>query len=725
MVRFCEYLESNKLEKWSSPRNYYINYAKLKALIENKQWSEFDSSLEAEIMCVDTFYELQMDIFNTIKDCRNEEELKKYHIEADELRHYVLLNTIGFIKIIKKKNKNIEDCKYAETDIIVKMKKYKFYKCERLIKHFAKLGLLTKKHNIKLLQANFEKSPSFNMLKTYNKFQPKFNNFHKLPFCSDESIQKYFKEKLGEESAINKAIKKNREYKPPTLEETSKNQIKISCTTQMHRGVTLLFSLYFFLLGLGLMGDSFKAMSGKSVGTFFNSISNPIAGLMVGVLATVLLQSSSTTTSVIVSMVGAGILTVQTAIPVIMGANIGTSVTNTIVSHGHIHNLQEFKRAFTGATVHDLFNLLSVIILLPVEVISKSLGFPFLFNLTKYVMSIFIDVNVHSIESPIKIIISPISNLLIKVDKDIIKAYATGCQKCVLLNATETDNYCWSLDKNNCETHAQWDKTLDNSNIIESGVLKDLGDRTGSIVGVIVSLVILCIALFYLIRTLQKIILSGNSQGFVLSTLRRILHKSAYLSIFFGMILTILLQSSSITTSTFTPLVGLNIITLEQMFPLTLGANIGTTCTAVISALVSGSVNAIQISMCHFFFNIIGIVIWYPVPQMRQIPLNSARRLGVLITEYRWFGGFYLLYLFIILPGMLWAVSLLLTMNSIQMTVISIFLNILLICGSGVMFYKFDKIISCLTPRSKIIYSSTKQTDDEVDLQITQINRKI
>ena len=106
-------------------------------LIESNKLSEFDSSLEAELMCVDTFYELQMDIFHTIKDSSCEEELKKYYMQADELRHYVLLNTIGFIKIIKKKNKNIEDYKYAETDIIIKMKRYKFYKCNRLIKHFA------------------------------------------------------------------------------------------------------------------------------------------------------------------------------------------------------------------------------------------------------------------------------------------------------------------------------------------------------------------------------------------------------------------------------------------------------------------------------------------------------------------------------------------------------------------------------------------------------------
>ena len=111
------------------------------------------------------------------------------------------------------------------------------------------------------------------------------------------------------------------------------------------RFFVILASLYFFLFGLDVMGNAFKALSGKAVGSFFTSIGNPVAGLMVGILVTVLLQSSSTTTSIVVSMVGADIVSVKTAIPIIMGANIGTSVTNTIVSHGHVTDKEEFERA--------------------------------------------------------------------------------------------------------------------------------------------------------------------------------------------------------------------------------------------------------------------------------------------------------------------------------------------------------------------------------------------
>ena len=97
-------------------------------------------------------------------------------------------------------------------------------------------------------------------------------------------------------------------------------------------------SLYGFLFALALMGDSFKVLGGRTAGDLFKSVDNPIAGLMIGILATVLVQSSSTSTSVMVGMVGADIITVQTAIPLIMGANIGTSVTNSIVSIGQMQD---------------------------------------------------------------------------------------------------------------------------------------------------------------------------------------------------------------------------------------------------------------------------------------------------------------------------------------------------------------------------------------------------
>ena len=69
--------------------------------------------------------------------------------------------------------------------------------------------------------------------------------------------------------------------------------------------------------------------------------------LLSGILATSLLQSSSTTTSIIVGLVSGGALTIQGAIPMIMGANLGTSVTNTIVSLAYLKDPKSFKQSFS------------------------------------------------------------------------------------------------------------------------------------------------------------------------------------------------------------------------------------------------------------------------------------------------------------------------------------------------------------------------------------------
>lgn len=68
-----------------------------------------------------------------------------------------------------------------------------------------------------------------------------------------------------------------------------------------------------------------------------------------------------------------------------MGANIGTSVTSTIVSLMQSADRREFSRAFAAATVHDMFNWLTVIILLPMEITTRYLErlTTFLMNLSK------------------------------------------------------------------------------------------------------------------------------------------------------------------------------------------------------------------------------------------------------------------------------------------------------------------------------------------------------
>lgn len=393
----------------------------------------------------------------------------------------------------------------------------------------------------------------------------------------------------------------------------------------------LIAALWCFLFALDLMGSSFKIIGGCQAGAMFDNVSNPIAGLMVGIIATVLVQSSSTSTSIVVSLVGSGGMSVNNAIPVIMGANIGTSVTNTIVSMGQIGNSDEYERAFAGATVHDMFNFLSVAVLLPIELITG-----FLERLTGAMKPSDVKEG-EKWEGPIKIIVAPAVKKLFSVNKDVTKNVAKG--------------------KWNCEDlYANLHTTDENSTYFEAaGLIKggafyketatQQDDTSVGVMCLLVSLVLLVICLMCLVSLLQQMVF-GTSQRL----LRRATKLNPYVAMVVGMIVTILVQSSSITTSVLTPLVGVGVLPLEQMFPLTLGANVGTTATALLASLVSTKPEAVQIALAHLFFNIVGTLIWFPIPFMRRIPLNAAKNLGALTRRSSLVPVIYIAFAFVFAP---------------------------------------------------------------------------
>lgn len=468
--------------------------------------------------------------------------------------------------------------------------------------------------------------------------------------------------------------------------------------------------LYLFLLGLDLMGNAFKAMSGKGVGNMLSGIDNPIAGVAIGIIATVLLQSSSTTTSIVVTMVGADIVSVMNAIPIIMGANIGTSVTAAIVSHGHIANVAEFQRGFAGANVHSVFNLLTVILLLPIEVISQwiSGGNGFLGAMSSALADVLVGASAETFTSPVKIIVGPLSKQFIKIDKDLIKAIAKGCLSCNATNAAPAfckdefkDKYGEKIKM--CISGDDWtQKYEEDGRVIKAGFSKELGDAGGATVVLILSLIFLCIALYGIVKLLHFLVMSsgratGDGDGetqFVRIT-RKVLRFNGFVSILFGMLATITVQSSSIITSTLTPVVALGIITVADMLPLVLGANIGTTCTAFLASLVTEKKNAIEISLCHLFFNIIGILVFYPVPFMRQIPIKMSFKLGDLVIKFRWFGAFYIAFVFVAVPLLLFLCSLALNLGVVGI-IINVVFDTAIVVGAFLLLAKFVEVMAFL-----------------------------
>ncbi|KAJ8015306.1 hypothetical protein DPEC_G00024760 [Dallia pectoralis] len=446
----------------------------------------------------------------------------------------------------------------------------------------------------------------------------------------------------------------------------------------------LLLLLFFFVCSLDILSSAFQLAGGKVAGDIFQDnevLSNPVAGLVVGILVTVLVQSSSTSTSIIVSLVSSGLLEVRSAVPIIMGSNIGTSVTNTIVAMMQAGERKEFKRAFAGATIHDCFNWLSVLVLLPLEVATGLMA-----RLAKVIVTSF---NIQSGENApelLKVITEPVTKLIIQLDKHVITSIAMGDES--MRNSSLVKHWCKSdlvtsfvnvssFGLVNCSsTHLCWvegNNTWFTQNLTsETNFQKckhlfvdtQLSDLAVGLILLAGSLGSLCTCLVLLVKLLNSLL-----QGQVAKVIHKVINTdlpypfgwvAGYLAMFVGAGMTFVVQSSSVFTSALTPLIGIGVISLERAYPLTLGSNIGTTTTALLAALASPGdklAAAIQIALCHFFFNILGILLWYPIPVTR-VPIRMARALGERTAKYRWFAVLYLVVCFLLLPSLVLGLSL-------------------------------------------------------------------
>lgn len=316
----------------------------------------------------------------------------------------------------------------------------------------------------------------------------------------------------------------------------------------------ILFYVYCFLLSIELMGVSFESFGSGFTHFFDVAVANPLAGLIVGIVVTSIVQSSSMTTSVVVAMVGAGTLSVHHAVPIIMGANIGTTVTNTIVSFAYIGRKNEFERSFGASIVHDVFNVLSVCLFFPLQVTTG-----FLEKSALFLAEQFTDVGGFAFVSPVKYILNPVCD------------FADGLfpNKIVLL---------------------------------------------------VVALGILFLALNMIVKSMRGLVMQK-----VESVLNAYLFRNMFIAFAFGLVLTATIQSSSITTSITVPLVAAGMLTIEQIFPYTLGANIGTTITAILAALGVGLEAGMAVAFAHMLFNFFGTCVFLP---LRKIPIWIAKTIA-------------------------------------------------------------------------------------------------
>ncbi len=353
------------------------------------------------------------------------------------------------------------------------------------------------------------------------------------------------------------------------------------------RALLVVGLLYLFLVGVKLLESGVKGLGSDTAGGLFDGITNPLAALFVGVLATVLVQSSSVTTSTIVGLVAAGLIPLDTAVPMIMGANIGTTVTNTIVALAHSRHTDDFRRAFSAATMHDFFNIIAVAVLLPLELLTG-----FLQNTAAWLATLLPGGSDATFNSPIK-----------------------GAVR-------------WGATK------------------FETVIEIFLTNNTAiGIALVLTGIVIIFITLAYITKNM-KVLIAARIERSVNASLAR----SGLVGMAVGLIVTVGVQSSSITTSILVPLVGSGLLLVRNAFPITLGANVGTTITALIAALATGSTDAMTIALVHLLFNISGIILIYPFPKTRYVPVALAERLSDIATSRKWSAVAYTLILFIAIP---------------------------------------------------------------------------
>jgi sodium-dependent phosphate cotransporter len=355
------------------------------------------------------------------------------------------------------------------------------------------------------------------------------------------------------------------------------------------RALLVVGLLYLFLAGVKLLESGIKGIGTDFTDALFENVTNPLAGLFVGVLATVLVQSSSVTTATIVGLVAAGVVSVESAVPMIMGANIGTTVTNTLVSLGNVHDSAGFRRAFAAATMHDFFNLIAVAVLLPLELLTGFLS---------------------SSASAIAELISGQTELGGSFDSPIKAAVS------------------WM------------------AGVVEAPAEALLGDGRALGVGLIVMGIAFIFATLTLITKNMRILVADRIEH----TLNAVLAKSGMAGLFVGVVVTIAVQSSSITTSILVPLVASGVLLVRNAYPITLGANVGTTITALLAALGAGAVDGLTIALTHTLFNIAGILLVYPWPATRHIPVQLAEWLSEIATRRRTLALAYVAAAFIVIP---------------------------------------------------------------------------
>jgi len=351
--------------------------------------------------------------------------------------------------------------------------------------------------------------------------------------------------------------------------------------------------IYLLICAVSIISRGFAGLGSDAAHTMFAFAASPWVGLFVGVLGTVLIQSSTTTTAIAVTAVGSGALPIHGAIPIILGANVGTTVTTTLVALTFVGKREEFRRALASSSIHDFYNWLALLIFFPIELIWH----------------------------PLERISGALTNAL----------YDTGW----LPNPAHF-NF----------VHAATGPVVDGVTRATS----HLSETLGPLFNIVIGAVLILVAVRYLGKLLKQLLV-GRARDVLMKAVGR----NPYLAMASGMGVTVLTQSSTITTSVLVPFAGAGILTPAQIYPVTVGANLGTTFTVVFAAFAVIGQDAkigLQAAFVHLLYNLAAIIVIYVIPILRPVPLFCAETFARIASERKWVIAVYLLTAFILLPAL-------------------------------------------------------------------------
>ncbi|UEA60758.1 Na/Pi symporter [Gordonia otitidis] len=355
--------------------------------------------------------------------------------------------------------------------------------------------------------------------------------------------------------------------------------------------LAVVLALLLLISAVSVIGRGFRLLGDDRAHQLFAFAGNPFVGLAVGVLATVIVQSSTTVTAIVVTAVGTGALTVNESVPIIMGSNVGTTVTCTFVALGFVGSREEFRRALMASTIHDFFNVLALVIFFPLELIFHPLA-----RISGWLTDLLYG---SSLPDPsnmnvIRWLTRPVVTLVVDVVGRIGTVYV------------------------------------------------------GALLVVVVGIAMIFVAIRFLSRLL-KVLMVGRARDALMVAVDR----GPLRAMLTGFGVTVMTQSSTVTNTILVPFVGTGAITPKQVYPVTLGANLGTTLTALLAAFAVTGSNAktgLQTALVHVVYNVAAVAVIFGIPFLRRIPLGCAAWLADRSVDSKRFLATYLVVVFIVLP---------------------------------------------------------------------------